>query len=616
MNEVIIKNLSISFGKQIIFDNLNLSFKGNGLYAIVAPSGYGKSTLFNIICRFVKPDQGMVRTKGKILYSFQNARLFNNLSVKENLFLLLNDESVTERMIQSVLNSLSIGRYLDKKVSKLSSGEYQRVLIAETLLSRADILIIDEPLKYLDKNNRELVLRLLKKKALTSLVIASGHEQGDFDDYAKEIVDPWTKHDFSDIGEEIPSDNRSDYVTKKLSKNKKTVIWSLVKNNINLIYIVLASLFSLTSSGLYQTSLKANDKMAKLYETSGEIAQIDVQLQISNAPRIITNSFLEQLESVDDLDAFYPNLLPTFNKFSSNGFFINNQLVQGIYYNDENFKNDSSNNELKIGISPKIAKAYFNSSSTMEIINKTVEYALNLSFHNASTNKDYHINISIPFVVDNIVDNEIDFNGLYFSFADVISYINSATFYVNEDDENISPLYDYLADSANYLTSGNNRIACYNVLLQFPNNESSLNYLHSEEIFGNQEVIKTNYYIDMLSTIQLFSFVNVNVFQIILVVTQILLLISTIVFVYFADKHVFSPLYLLEIRGYNPRDLRKIKFGILSSFIVFSPIVSMLAFPTLLNIIFTLSSLLICFAILLVFVKVSKKIKPYQKLYE
>lgn len=615
MNEVIIKNLHISFGKQTIFDDFNLSFKGNGLYAIVAPSGYGKSTLFNVICGFIKPDQGTIHTKGKILYSFQNARLFNNMSVKENLALLLDDEEVIETIIYGVLNSLGINQYLNTKVSKLSSGEYQRVLIAEILLSSADIFIIDEPLKYLDKDNRELVLKLLKSKSKTALIIASGHEQGDFDDYADEIINPTANHHIS-TKDSKKSEIQVNYGTKKLLKNKKTVIKSLLKNAIHLTYITVALLFSLTSGGLYKTSLQANAKMAELYQTSSEIAQVDVQLQISNTRRIITNSFFEHLENVDGLEIFYPNLLPTFDKFSSNGFFINNKLARGIYYNDESLKTDSLSDKLKLGISSKIAKTYFGSSSLSDIKDELVNYVLTLSFHNTSTDRNYYINLSIPFVVDSIISNEIDFNGFYFSFSDFISIINSAAFYVNDDDENITPLYDYLTESTNYLTSGNNRIACYNVLLQFPNNEVSLNYLKYEEYFGNQEIVKTNYYIDTLSTIQLFSFVNVNVFLTILVVSQTLLILTTFMFIYFADKYIFSPLYLLEIRGYNPRYLRKIKYGMLISILMLSPIVSTLAFPTLLNNFLTLGSVAIYLIFLIMFMKISRKIKPYQKLYE
>lgn len=620
MSEVFIKNLSISFGKQTIFDGFNLSFSGKGFYAFIAPSGYGKSTLFNIICGFVKPDKGIVKTKGKILYSFQNAKLFNNLTVKENLLILLESDNVSENLIKDTLKSLGIASYLDKKVSKLSSGEYHRVLIAEAILSTADIILLDEPLKYLDQANRELVLKLLKKKSSEALVIASGHEEGDFDDFANEVITLRAKQNgFQNIEENIKEnieETPSTFGNKKLGKIKSKLIQSLSKNFINITYIIVSALLSLTSSGLYKTSLKANEKLNELYQTSEEISQVNVELKINNNPRIITNDFLEEVENVDNLEVFYPNLFPTFNKFSANGFFVDEELVSGILYNDDDFKLPSTDSSLRIGISPKIAQLYFNTSSIKNIENKTINYKLDLSFNNKSNDRNYQVSTNIPFKIHEIVDNEIEFSGLYLSFSDVINFINSTEFYLNEDDENITPLYNYLCDSTNYLTNGNNRISCYNVLLQFSDNESALNYLRAEEMYGIDDVIKTNYYIDSLSTYQLFSFLNEKVFLAILIVSQILLVLGMIIYIYFANKYIFSPLYLLEVRGYDFKELRRIKLIILIVVLVFVPLLSVLIFPTLLNFLLTLLNLALAFLSLFILERNNRKTKIYQKLYE
>lgn len=618
MSEVLIKNLSVSFGKQNIFDDFNLSFRGKGFYALIAPSGYGKSTLFNIICGFVKPDKGIVKTKGKILYSFQNARLFNNLTVKDNLLILLEHDKVSETQIEDTLKSLGIASYLDKKVSKLSSGEYHRVLIAEALLSSADIILLDEPLKYLDQANRELVLKLLKDKSSEALIIASGHEEGAFDDFANEVITLRAKQNsFQNIEENIDEnieETPSTFGNIKLGRIKSKLIQSLSKNFINITYIIVSALLSLTSSGLFKTSLKANEKLNELYQTSEEISQVNVELKINNNPRIITNDFLEEVENIDNLEAFYPNLFPTFSKFSANGFFVDEQLVSGILYNDDDFKLPSTDNSLRIGISTKIAQLYFNTSSIEDIENKTINYKLDLFFNNKSNDRNYQVSTNIPFKIHEIVDNEIEFSGLYLSFSDVISFINSTEFYLNEDDENITPLYNYLCDSTNYLVSGNSRISCYNVLLRFSDNESALNYLHAEEMYGIDDVIKYNYYIDSLSTYQLFSFLKEKVFLGILIVSQILLVIGMIIYIYFANKYIFSPLYLLEVRGYDSKELRRIKLIVLIAFLAFVPLLSVMIFPNLLNFLLTLINLFIFVSVLMIFEKTNRNLKVYQKL--
>lgn len=616
MNEVIIKNLSHSFGKQTIFNKLNLTFKGNGLYAIVAPSGYGKSTLFNVISGFIKPDAGLVSVKGKILYSFQNARLFNNLTVKDNLGLLLNDEKITSDKIEAVLKSLGILKYENTKVAKLSSGEYARVLIAEALLSNDDILLLDEPLKYLDKNNRELVLELLRVKAQSKLIIVSGHEPDDFISYAKEIINSWPNESGEVFEDEVVIKTKPQPAYKRLGKSKGKIIRSLATSIVNFIYIFITILFSLASSGLYQKSVSANRKFNDLLHNSNEIATVDVQLKLNNTPRLITNAYIEELTNNEEIESFFPNLLPQFHKYAANGFRVNDLMIQATYYNDKGLQNLPGDDVLKIAISSSVAKTYFNAAKLAEISNRNIEYILNLMFTNTSTNKEYHINIIIPFLIDSIIDHEIDFKALYLSFDDLIAYINKTPFYINEEDENITPLYDYLANSANYLVSGQHRIGCFNVLVEFKDNEKALRYLEKEETYNNQDVIKTNYYIDTIKAMQLFSFVNVNVFTFVLISTQVMLLIVTFIYLFLAAKYIFAPLYLLEIRSYNPKHLNNIKYTMVSLLLLIPPLISLFFFQTSLNTILSLISSGLYIILLLIYMKVNNRFKAYQKLYE
>ncbi|WP_243291891.1 ATP-binding cassette domain-containing protein [Bacillus sp. FJAT-47783] len=172
-----IKNLTKKFDDKILFSNFNLTIDDGSFVIFSGPSGCGKTTLLNMIGAIEKIDAGDIIVDGidiknkrnhlnyfrtKIGFLFQNFALIDGKTVKENLKLIRKD-CKTELSIEEALSIVGLENKLNKKVYTLSGGEQQRVALARLMLKKCDIILADEPTGSLDKNNANIVLRILKQ---------------------------------------------------------------------------------------------------------------------------------------------------------------------------------------------------------------------------------------------------------------------------------------------------------------------------------------------------------------------------------------------------------------------------------------------------------------------
>lgn len=164
MTKVIqIVNVSKKFDNKTIFKNLTMEFEEGNTTSIMAPSGFGKTTLINMISGLDKNYEGRInfaKIKQKdIIVMFQEDRLIENLSVFKNLKLVSkNTNKIVELLIDFELESK-----IDEKVSKLSGGEKRRVALIRTLLTNKKVMILDEPFNGLDDMTKKKVFAYLKK---------------------------------------------------------------------------------------------------------------------------------------------------------------------------------------------------------------------------------------------------------------------------------------------------------------------------------------------------------------------------------------------------------------------------------------------------------------------
>ncbi|CDF58768.1 ABC transporter ATP-binding protein [Thermobrachium celere] len=177
-----LENIYKTYSGKKIFEGFNLEIKKGEFLGIMGPSGSGKTTLLNIIGLLEECDEGKViiygeeikisdrkkvrnLLKNKIGYLFQNFALIDDLTVYENLKIVLEnkDNESNRKIMLEALDKVQLGDILDKKIYELSGGEQQRVAIARLILKKSEIILADEPTGSLDKVNSKKIMELLKE---------------------------------------------------------------------------------------------------------------------------------------------------------------------------------------------------------------------------------------------------------------------------------------------------------------------------------------------------------------------------------------------------------------------------------------------------------------------
>ncbi len=182
--ENISKEYKVDKQKIRVLNNINLEIKDNEFIAIMGASGSGKTTLLNIIGCMDKASYGTyylddrlvsslndnelsdIRTK-KITFVFQNFALMDKYTAYENIELPLVAKKVKKKerkqKILEVAKQLGIENQLNKLPAQMSGGQQQRIAIARSLVSGANIILADEPTGALDNKNGIELMKILKE---------------------------------------------------------------------------------------------------------------------------------------------------------------------------------------------------------------------------------------------------------------------------------------------------------------------------------------------------------------------------------------------------------------------------------------------------------------------
>jgi molybdopterin-binding protein len=167
----------------------------DGIMVILGPTGSGKTTLINLIAGILSPNKGKIVLNGiditkipiesrKVGFVFQDSTLFPHLNVHQNiLFGLTRDELHSEErmiMVRKIIEDLGIANLLNRTIDSLSGGESQKVSLAQMLVTRPRIILLDEPLSHLDPPTREklrLELRTILKKQRVPVIYVTHFEE-------------------------------------------------------------------------------------------------------------------------------------------------------------------------------------------------------------------------------------------------------------------------------------------------------------------------------------------------------------------------------------------------------------------------------------------------------
>jgi ABC-type lipoprotein export system ATPase subunit/ABC-type antimicrobial peptide transport system permease subunit len=194
-----------------VCNNINLELGDSGLVVIVGRSGSGKTTLLNILSGMDKFDQGTITFDGetfaqyktkrwdtlrrnKIGYIYQNYHLLMDLSVSENIELILkmygmsNPDAIKNR-IQVLLDAVGLSEYGDRLAKQLSGGQQQRIAFARALAKDPTVILADEPTGNVDSKTTIELMNILKKISMSKLVVMVTHEYHLAEYYADRIIE-------------------------------------------------------------------------------------------------------------------------------------------------------------------------------------------------------------------------------------------------------------------------------------------------------------------------------------------------------------------------------------------------------------------------------------------
>jgi ABC-2 type transport system ATP-binding protein len=177
-----VSNVAKNYGKVVALKFLSFAIPCGEKYALLGPNGAGKSTTLRLLVGLMKPDWGEIRVGGAdpgskearsiVGYLPEDASPYRTLTVRENLEYigaLRGVENIRETA-DSLLDQLDLREYEKAKVGRLSRGNTQKLAIALTLVHRPKILLLDEPLNYLDIPTQEKVISFLNSMNATHLV--------------------------------------------------------------------------------------------------------------------------------------------------------------------------------------------------------------------------------------------------------------------------------------------------------------------------------------------------------------------------------------------------------------------------------------------------------------
>jgi ABC-2 type transport system ATP-binding protein len=180
-----VSNVTKSYGRIVALKGLNFQLSTGEKCALLGPNGAGKSTTLKLLIGLLKPDQGEVRVGGldpsstearKILgYLPEDASPYRTLSVRENLEYvgaLRKVENLKER-VETLLDVLSLREYERAKVGRLSRGNTQKLALALAMIHSPKILLLDEPLNYLDIPTQENVIALLNDETNSTQLVST-----------------------------------------------------------------------------------------------------------------------------------------------------------------------------------------------------------------------------------------------------------------------------------------------------------------------------------------------------------------------------------------------------------------------------------------------------------
>lgn len=199
-----IEGLSHRYSSSWAVRDINMEISQNGITGLLGSNGAGKSTTMNIICGVLNQTEGSVlvngfdirtqpeRAKKQIGFLPQNPPLYTDLTIDEYLTYCAELRFIEQKKIKAAVAEVKercgIAHFSNRLIHNLSGGYRQRVGIAQAIIHKPKLVVLDEPTNGLDPNQLIEVRKLIKEIALEHAVLLSSHILTEIHLLCKEIV--------------------------------------------------------------------------------------------------------------------------------------------------------------------------------------------------------------------------------------------------------------------------------------------------------------------------------------------------------------------------------------------------------------------------------------------
>ena len=186
------KGLVKSFRRRRVVNGISLRVETGEIIGLLGVNGAGKTTSFKMICGMLPPDSGQVFLKGQDVtnwpmhkrsrecgmgYLAQESSVFQNLSVEQNLIMMIEMQEIKGKKKKEICNELldrfNIAKIRKTKAGKISGGERRRLEIARCLVSDPEIVMLDEPFSGVDPitvQSIQATIKLLQNAGISILI--------------------------------------------------------------------------------------------------------------------------------------------------------------------------------------------------------------------------------------------------------------------------------------------------------------------------------------------------------------------------------------------------------------------------------------------------------------
>lgn len=203
-----VHNIHKSFGEKYVLKGINFELEKGKVYTLTGGNGTGKTTLFNIITGFIKPDKGYVEYKGinlsnkpsfriyrlGISRTFQDLRIVHGMTVRENILLAIenkmfhNESSVEHNKATEVIEKVSLTEVAESLAGEISYGQQKLLTIGCCIANHSELLLIDEPVAGIDSLNYEKIKEIiLQLKTEGKTILQIEHNQ-DYIESTSDVV--------------------------------------------------------------------------------------------------------------------------------------------------------------------------------------------------------------------------------------------------------------------------------------------------------------------------------------------------------------------------------------------------------------------------------------------